>query len=159
MMTLAQYLELGTDPTSIGAAALVADQSDHALTATVVTLTDIAAQQEANGHTLEAHVMRRAARWLQAETEAHRQVRDELVQRSGYGDALAGLLRERRAAAVATRAASGPLFRLCGQYMSLALRHAALDESEALLATGEPLGEQVAAAVLDFAAAIKGAAP
>lgn len=155
MMTLSAYLELGTDPVSLAASALVADQRDHAMAATVVTIFDLATKMEESGSFLEMHVMRHAARWLRSETEAHRRVRDELIERSGYGAELAAFLKDRRSAAVATREASAPLFKLCGQYLRLALQRAGLDEAEALLASGEPLGVQVAGAVLDFLAANK----
>lgn len=156
MMTLADYLAMGTDPTSLAASALAADQTDHAMAATCVTLADMAAQQDATGHVMEGAIMRRAARWLTAETEAHRRVRDELVERSGYGEVLLEFMRERRATAVATREASAPLFNLCGQYLRLALRRAAVDEAEALLATRTTAGVLAADAVLGFSAAIKG---
>lgn len=156
MMTLDFYLANAPDTDGIAAAALVADQADHAMTGAVVMLADLAAQQDATGHALEAAVMRRASRWLQAKTETHREVRDELIERSGLGGELAAFLNERRTAAVATREASAPLFKLCSQYLRLALKRAALDEAEGLLASGKPAGTLAADAVLAFLAASKG---
>jgi hypothetical protein len=157
MMTLDFYLELGTDQTSLAAAALLADQADHALVATCVALIDLATNEDATGHALEGAILRRAATWLQRETAAHRIVRDELVARSGLGDELAQFLKERRAAAVASREASAPLFKLCRQYLRLALHRAGLDQAEDFLATGLPGCELACDAVLAFLAANKGA--
>lgn len=147
------YLEMGTDPESLAASAMAADRCAHAMAASCLVLVDLAARQDASGHVLEAAVLRRAARWLEAETVTHRRVVDELVVRSGCDDFLKEFLKERRAASVRSREAMGPLFVWTRRYFKLALSRAALDEAEALLATGEPVGLVACRAVLDFLAA------
>lgn len=133
------------------AKAMVADTRDHVMAAACVIVTEMADKSEAIGtNQLHVAVMRRAARGLQAETEAHREVLDDLVARSGAGDDLLKLLRARRAAATQTRDQMKPLFKMAGRHLFLALKQAAIDEGEELLNSGEPGSLSKAVAVLEF---------
>lgn len=155
MMNLESYLALGATADSLAASALVADRCDHAMAGAVVLLAELADKQDALGHVFDGAIIRRASRWLQAETEAHRKVADELVKRSGYGDAFVELLKERRAASIETREAMRPLFEMAGGYLRLALKRAALDEASESLAKGDMAGVKACRAALDFLAAIR----
>lgn len=151
MMTLAFYLGLGTDPASIAASAMVADKQAHAMAAACVMLGDLAAAEDATGHTLEATVLRRAESWLQAETASHHSVLDELVSRTGrIRDDLLQILKARRLAATETREGMGPMFIEARKYLSLAIRRGGLDEAEALLVKRDPGAVADCKAVLDF---------
>ena len=152
MLTLEYYLQSAPDAAGMVAAALAADMNDHAMTGACLMLDELAAKQDAAGHVVEATVMRQAMRWLQAETEAHRKVADELGARAA-GDTFAGMRRSRRATMTASPEAMRPLFALTRRFLHLALKRAALDEADRLLGTGLPEGVTVAGHVLDFLAA------
>lgn len=149
MQTLQFYLDQGTDADAIAASAMTADSTDHAMTGACLMLDELAAKSGASGHVIEATVLRRAMRWLQAETEAHRKVADKLKSRAG-ADVIGPVLKARRQRLTASREAMRPLMEKAGQYLRLALKRAAIDEAQAMLDTGTPEGVAVAQHIVDF---------